>query len=277
MKKIFFSLVILVSLGFLGYQAGQFSKTKIKDMEQAKSVLAEHKNSILRIALVADSENDNENLKKALDQAKGSGINFVIGLGDWSAVGTNKDLLAAKNVFDKSGLKYYITAGDHDLWDSRNRGEDALFNFIKVFGEPSHSIEENGVKIDIVDNSDIYLGIDQNEWGRLSDSLKTPTKLHFVFSHKTPFHPQSAHVMGSENEQMAEQAKKFMDLLEENRVDGFFVGDLHFFAEYKSPNQAVKITTVGAVDNVRNFQGPRFAVVTVYDDYSWEVEDQEIR
>ena len=68
-----------------------------------------------------------------------------------------------------------------------------------------------------------------------------------------------------------------MDLLEENRVDGFFAGDLHFFAEYKSPNQAVKITTVGAVDNVRNFQGPRFAILTVYDDYSWEVEDVEIR
>ena len=68
-----------------------------------------------------------------------------------------------------------------------------------------------------------------------------------------------------------------MDLLEQKRVDGFFSGDLHFFARFNSPSQAVKMTTIGAVNSARNFQGPRFAIVTVYSDYSWEVEDVEIR
>ncbi len=285
MKKIFFSLVILVSLGFLWFKATEYSKTKIKQVKQETEISQTNKKTILRFALVADSENDNENLKKALDQAKGSGINFVIGLGDWSAVGTNSDLLAAKKVFDGSGLKYYITPGDHDLWDSRNRGEDALFNYRIVFGEPSHSFDASGVVIDIVDNSDIYFGIDQKDWDRLLESLKKPAKLRLVFSHKTPFHPQSSHVMGSENEQVAVQAKKYMELLEENRVDGFFSGDLHFFARFSSTGgstsggnspSGVKITTVGAIDSERNFQGPRYAVVTVYSDYSWDVEDVEI-
>jgi len=62
---------------------------------------------------------------------------------------------------------------------------------------------------------------------------------------------------------------------------------MHFFAQFKTPKQAVKITTIGAVSGQRNFQGPRFGIVTVYDDYSWIVtvyddyswkaEDVEIR
>lgn len=287
MKKIFFSLVILVSLGFLWFRAGEISKTKIKQVKQDSGKSENYKKTILRFALVADSENDNEDLKKALDQAKGSGVNFVIGLGDWSTIGTKSDLTAAKNVFDASGLKYYLTPGDHDLWDSRNRGDDALFNYIDVFGEPNHSIEASGIKIDIVDNSDIYKGIDQKEWDGLLESLRKPAKLHFVFSHKTPFHPQSSHVMGSENEQVAIQAKKYIELLEENHVDGFFAGDLHFFARFSSTGgstsggnssaNGVRITTIGAMDRERNFQGPRYGVVTVYDDYSWDVSDVEIR
>ena len=60
-------------------------------------------------------------------------------------------------------------------------------------------------------------------------------------------------------------------------MDGFFSGDLHFFAEYQSPAKIVKMTTVGAVARERNFQGPRFVILTVFDDYKWEVQDVEIR
>ena len=102
-------------------------------------------------------------------------------------------------------------------------------------------------------------------------------KLLFVFSHKTPYHPQSAHIMGEETQNVAAQAKEYLKLLEKSKVDGFFSGDLHFFAQYKSPNNGVRITTIGAVGRDRNFQGPRFAIVKVYSDYSWEVSDVEIR
>ena len=37
------------------------------------------------------------------------------------------------------------------------------------------------------------------------------------------------------------------------------------------------MTTIGAVASERNFQGPRFGILTVYGDYSWEVENVEIR
>ena len=83
--------------------------------------------------------------------------------------------------------------------------------------------------------------------------------------------------MGEQSAQVAKQAKEFLSILEDNNADGFFSGDLHFFAQFNSPSGNVKMTTIGAVNSARNFQGPRFAVVTVFDDYSWEVEDIEIR
>ena len=235
------------------------------------------KQLILRFALIADSEDEDELLAKALSQAKGAGVNFVIGLGDFTSLGIVEQLTSAKNVFDQSGLTYYVTAGDRDLWDSRNRGEVATANFRQVFGDSSFNIIKEGIQIVILDNSDIYKGIDQSEWSMVNGEWAESAKLRFVFAHKTLFHPQSSHVMGEGNDKVSAQARKLMDLLEEKRVDGFFSGDLHFFARFNSPSGAVKMTTIGAVNSARNFQGPRFAIVTVYSDYSWEVEDVEIR
>jgi hypothetical protein len=82
--------------------------------------------------------------------------------------------------------------------------------------------------------------------------------------------------MGQDSSEVAIQAKKLLSTLENNNVDGFFSGDMHFFARFSSPGNTVKITTIGAVTSERNFQGPRFAIVRVYSDNSWEVEDVEI-
>lgn len=291
MKKIFFSLVILTSLGFLWFKAIQYSKTKTEQVAGVSSEQKAPKREILKFALVADSENDNDNLKKALSQAKADGSGFVIGLGDWSSIGTEAQLTSVKKIFDDSGLSYYLTPGDHDLWDSRDKqslrsstasaglkGFEALTNYENVFGNPSAEFQKKGVDFVIVDNSDIYKGISDEEWRTLNSELETRnTKLTFVFAHKTPFHPQSEHVMGEGSETITKQAQDFMALMEEKKVDGFFSGDLHFFAEFKSPTQTVKITTIGAVDADRNFQGPRFTEVTVWDDYTWEVNDVEIK
>jgi len=269
---------------------------------------SETKTPLLRVALVADSHNENDLLSKALAQAEGMGVNFVIGLGDFSNTGTIEELTNAKKVFDQSKLEYFTTAGDHDLWDSRNRGEDPLTNFREIFGKSTQIIDRENVLFVILDNSDIYRGISEEDWGLLTSHLSnlsslsnlSQNKLRFVFAQKTPFHPESKHVMGSENEAVARQAKRMLAILEEQgdretedkkgiedigdnegirgrAVDGFFSGDLHFFAEFKSPAGTVKMTTIGAVASERNFQGPRFGILTVYGDYSWEVENVEIR
>lgn len=285
MKKLFFSLVILVSIGFLWFKVTDLSSQKSKQAtQQADSTI--QKKEILRFALVADSEGDNDDLEKALSQARSAGAGFVIMLGDLTKLGEMGDLLKTKAVFDKSGLTYYVTPGDHDLWDSRNRGDEALSNFLQVLGKPSQVFEKAGVEFLIIDNSDIYKGISASDWDLLNSTLNQTAKLKFVLSHKTPYHPQSSHIMGSENPDVAKQAQKYMDLLENKKVDGFFAGDLHFFAEFSSKGgsasggkstSGVKITTVGAIDSDRNFQGSRFEIVKVYSDYTWDTEDLEIK
>jgi len=306
MKKILLLFVLIILSATVGFSLASNNFWENKDSEKGQPLI---KKPILRFALVSDSEGENELLAKALEQAKGKGVNFIVGLGDWSTVGTLDQLADTKKVFDNSKLEYFVTAGDHDLWASRERQEDSLTNFRQVFGESSTMIERENVLFVILDNSDIYKGISNEDWEIFSKSVSqwirkpenqktsgsesespdhwntnSPTyritdtpKLTFVFAHKTPFHPESKHVMGEGSRQVAKQAQNLLALLENSKVDGFFSGDLHFFAQFKSSDEAVKITTIGAVASERNFQGPRFAIVTVWEDYSWEVEDVEIR
>lgn len=256
----------------------------------SKTVEPKPKTPILKVALITDSHNNNDLLAKVLSQAKAANVDFVIGLGDYTNTGTMEELGVAKNTFDASGLTYYVTAGDHDLWDSRNRSlesrdqsleataGEALDNFRQVFGQTQHVFREKGIQFVIVDNSDIYTGISQKNWEILNSKLETRnSKLTYVFAHKTPYHPQSGHIMGEETSAVAEQAKEFMDLMEKGKVDGFFSGDLHFFAKFNSADGSVRMTTIGAVTREPNPQGPRFGVLTIYEDYSWEVADVEIR
>ncbi len=271
MKKFILILILIALSVTIGLNWNRNQSESIDSDELA------HKKVLLRFALVSDSENENELLAKALSQAQGSGVNFVIGLGDFSSLGTKDELMAAKKAFDDSKLTYYLTSGDRDLWDSRNQGEEATTNFRQIFGDPTQIINKEAIQFVIIDNSDIYKGIDESSLQDVASRLQEESKLKFVFAHKTPFHPQSAHVMGENSPEVAKQAEELLSILENGNVDGFFSGDLHFFAQFNSSSGAVKMTTVGAVNSARNFQGPRFAIVTVYNDYSWEVEDAEIR
>jgi len=303
-KLLLFLLLILFSVVLLS------NLNNLSHLRQSREQVAkpESKRPILRVALVSDSHNENDLLAKALSQAEGEGVNFVIGLGDYTNTGTAEELQAAKKVFDESKLNYFVTAGDHDLWDSRNEGEEALANFKQVFGQSSQIIDRENVLFVILDNSDIYLGIDSKSWDMLnrafsegigfdsnsgqnvrcqmSDVRCAQPKLRFVFAQKTPFHPESKHVMGQDNPDVANQAKRLLALFEDKKVDGFFSGDLHFFAQFSAKGGStsggkstgdVKITTIGAVARERNFQGPRFGILTIWDDYSWDIEDVEIR
>lgn len=333
MKKLLLLALILLSI-FLGY-----SLAMPNFLEKGREVLEvnNQKKPMLRVALVADSHNENGLLAKALKQAQGKGINFVIGLGDYTNLGTVEELTAVKQEFEKSKLEYVLTAGDRDGWESRRRVDVNYFE--EIFGESSRVLEREQVQFVVLDNSDIYKGISEEDWQllqsalslgysltcsstqascgpsaklRTSDTLgpsigsgprlgltrsiessprtredSTTPRLTFVFAHKTPFHPESRHVMGEDSAQVARQAQDLLKLLQESNVNGFFSGDLHFFAKFstkggstaggKLSDQSVKITTIGAVASERNFQGPRFGILTVYEDYSWEVEDVEIR
>lgn len=234
-----------------------------------------------KFAILADSHNENDFLGKALDQAKSANVKFIIGLGDYTDVGTLSELQNAKNEFDKTGIRYFVTAGDHDLWDSRNQQGPALENFNKVFGQSYQSFAYDQVRFLILDNSDNYLGWGDQQLNWLSSEIERIKKeqpmLILAFFHEPLFHPSSTRIMGKTIPTLREEARKITLRLRDLGVKETFSGDVHYFTRYHDSESGLAMTTLGAVASLRNAQLPRFVIVSVYDDGTYQVEDVEIR
>ena len=236
-----------------------------------------------RFLLVADSHDDNVNLKKAISQAKTQypDLSFIIGLGDYTDVGTLAELKKAKAQFDLSGLRYFLLAGDHDLWDSRDKQTDPDANFKEVFGPLYQSFSFENYHFLLIDNSDNYNGTSaqQQDWiGSELEKTKTDgNKGLFVFIHEPLFHPSSDHYMGRVESKVKYQANSLIYQLKAAGAKKVFSGDIHYFSEYEEPETKLSMVTVGSVVTDRNPQVPRFAVVSVFEDGATKVEDVEIR
>lgn len=235
----------------------------------------------LKFAVVADSHNNNENLAKALSLAKKEGAKFVVGLGDYSDVGTMEELEKAKEVFQSSGLPYYVTAGDHDLWDARDKSVAPIARFNEIFGSPYQSFSDSNIRFIILYNSDNYLGMGdlQLRWLQqlLTDSLVVEDKKVFVFLQEPLYHPSSDHMMGKVTPGLIKQAEEVAALLAQAKVAEVFAGDIHAFSQYDDPKSGLKMTTVGALASERNTQKPRFAIVDVFDGGGYNVRDLELK
>lgn len=243
----------------------------------------ESANLAFRFLLVADSHNDNVNLAKAINQANGSypDLKFIIGLGDYTEVGTFDELKNAKAVFDSSNLRYFLIPGDHDLWDCRNRNLPPNECFGQVFGPSYQSFVFDNFDFLLLNNSDNYTGFDegQQKWiaGELEKVKEEGVKGIFVFLHEPLYHPSSEHVMGWVEKDLKSQAGGLMFQLKDAGVLKVFAGDIHYFSEYTEPKTTLPMLTIGAITIERNPQAPRFAVISVFEDGSTKVEDVEIK
>lgn len=234
-----------------------------------------------KFAVLADSHKDNGSLKKALFQIKQNDAKFFIGLGDFSDVGTIDELRLTKNQFDAAGLPYYVTAGDHDLWDARNRNLPAEQNFNQVFGSLYSAFSYQNIRFILIYDTDNYFGIDSLQLKWIEDELirvkNENNKLNFVFSGTPLYHPSSDHVMGRLNVKLKNQADHLRAIFAKAQIAEAFAGDTHFFSRYKDPENDLKMTSVGAVTSDRNPQAPRFVMVDVYQNGSYNIEDIEIK
>ncbi len=264
----------------------QISK-KVDEMAGVKTVENQPQNSqtktvIAKFGIVADSHSENEKLAKALRMIREENISYVIGLGDYTQVGTVAELEEAQNVFANSGLNYYVVPGDHDLWDSRDKDKKPTANFEAVFGKNYQAFVLDGTRFLLMDNTDNYSGVSREQMDWVKQQLEIwageksgmPT---FVFLHEPLYYPESEHTMGRVNEELKKQAKSLLQLFSQTKISEVFSGDIHFFTRFTDPATNVKITTVGATAGARNLQMPRFAIISVYDDGSWLVEDREIQ
>ena len=249
-----------------------------------QKVLGQTKSSYsFKFLLIADSHNDSPNLQKAISQAKSANpdLAFIIGLGDYTNVGTIDELRNTKKEFDTAGLRYFLVSGDHDLWDSRNQKLPADANFKQVFGPTYQAFTYQNFSFLLLDDSDDYLGFGniQLDWvsSELEKSKAEGIKGIFVFLHEPLYHPSSDHFMGKLESSLKQQAQSMIFQLKQSNVKKVFAGDIHFFSEYEEPTTKLPMVTVGAVVTDRNPQAPRYAVVTVYGDGSTKVDDLPIK
>lgn len=259
---------------------------KLKEEKQvigtnnASTTPAKSKRTLLfKFILVADSHDANENLKKALTASK---VEFVIGLGDYTDVGTLDELKAAKKIFDSSGIRYFVTAGDHDLWDSRNKEKNPLNNFNQVFGPSYQSFSYKNTRFLILDNSDNYLGLGDSQLSWLKEEIdrikiEGSSQLILAFIHEPLYHPSSTRMMGKVTESLMTEAKDITKMLKEAGVKEVFAGDIHYFTRYTEPETGLAMTTIGALTDERNAEAPRYVMVSIYDDGTYDVEDVEVK
>lgn len=261
-------------LGVLGQQASLEIPT---DRSTSPSSKLE-----FQFLLLADTHSDNANLNKAINQAKQTfpGLQFIIGLGDYTEVGTIAEFKNAKQELDSSGLRYFLIAGDHDLWDSRNKQLAPATDFNQVFGPIFQSFVFNNFYFLLLDNSDDYKGFGeaQKKWIEAElEKAKEKSRGIFIFLHKPLFHPSSDHIMGRLEPNLKQQARDVMFQLKDAGTKKVFAGDIHFFSEYSEPVTDLPMVTIGAVTIDRNPQAPRFAIVSVFEDGSSKVDDVEIK
>lgn len=233
-------------------------------------------------AIIADSHIDISHLNSALAQAKDDNAQFIIGIGDFSNVGTVQELSATRQAFDQVHLPYYVVPGDHDLWDSRNKKLPAVTNFQQIFGIPYQTFAYQNARFYLLYNTDDYLGLDDIQMQWIQDILQRTAqggKNQVLFGIVgTPlYHPSSDHQMGRLTPSLASQASSLINLFKKYNVSEVFAGDTHFFSQYTEPKTGLKMTTVGAVTEADNPQTPRFVLVDVYEDGSYNIKETLVK
>lgn len=274
-------------IGMEGQVAGLFSKRPVKDLvAQVTSAvnlgatpvnnIENKKEIVFKIAIIADSENDFDDLNKALERIKTLDVYEVVHLGDLTEWGDIGSMTKIKEYLDNSKLNYVVIPGDHDLAESvGNKDVTGLANFIQVYGNNYHILNTNGMKIVILDNSANYTPISNT----LVSWFKTQvTNADFVMLSQPLYHPTNSRTMGVVDTQptplVVDQALLLLDMIRKSNVKAIIAADQHISSENVDPVRGdLQHIVVGALIRTRNLQTPRFSLLTVYSDKSFTTED----
>lgn len=116
-----------------------------------------------RFAFISDTHigspngNAEEDLRRTIsDINKRKDIAFVVITGDITELGTNKELLLAKQILDSLNIAWYIIPGNHDTGWSESGG----VMYTSIFGYDKFSFEYNGIR---------FLGCASGPYVRMSD------------------------------------------------------------------------------------------------------------
>lgn len=211
-----------------------------------------------KFAIISDIHSDYKNLERALLLVEENKNDFLIITGDLTTLGKKEELEEVKKILDKSGLRYFVIPGNHDLWAGEQLKVDI---YGEVFDYSYKSLKEDGIKYILINNGSDY-GIDEKQEKWLESEVEECPQVYcLVFMHIPLNHPKSIYIMGEENPEVASQAANLIKLLSENKIKEVFAGHLHSSSSYILENLATNI--VGAITSNRNFESPKYLEVTL--------------
>lgn len=225
---------------------------------------------LFTLALLADSHNDNDNLKQAIDQLNKKDIKYMLYLGDLTDWGDISSLQEAKSTLDTFKNTYFVLPGDHDL--AQSVGSD---NFLTVYDNPNTILTLGEYKFVLFDNSANYTPLSKSNLTWFLNQIKDAD---FVILSQPLYHPINPQVMGIVNGEIQEAVKKqadtMLNAIRESDVKAIIAADQHQFSINIDPEKdSLKHIVVGALTKSRNIQTPRYSIIKIYENDKYTVED----
>lgn len=240
------------------------------------------KTTILRIAVISDVENDIEGLRKTLLSVEKSGVKYAFFLGDFTEWGDETSLKTVKGFIDanSTGITYYAIPGDHDLAQSVSAGDvSGLANYTKVFGEDYHKVVLSGITFVFLNNSANYSTIPDDEIKKFSEDVRDAKFVLLSQPLYSTLMPDRVmgRVNGEEVKLVHDQAGAILATLRDSDVAAVIAGDQHNSNSVQDPDRAsLNHFVVGAVTSKINLQSPRYSVLSIFSDGSYELDDVEL-
>lgn len=226
---------------------------------------------ILAIALVSDTENDTDSLQSALDYISENSIPHLIHLGDITSLGVPEDLNRMQQLLESSGINYYAVPGDRDLWKSKG-----LDGFEASFGSSYGLVEIEGVNFLLIDNTNVYEGIEEAQWDYIRANIDDAdfAALHAPIYFSTNILGIARKGMGQYSTEVDDQREVLLDLVRGSNIKAVFSGDQHLFSVSGDieVERGLQHYVIGALNTERNLYRPNFAILKVYENGAYTVE-----
>jgi predicted phosphodiesterase len=241
-----------------------------------------------RWAAFADIQSDLVNLEKALQDVLTHNIQKIVIVGDLTTVGSKAELQAVNEVLDKyhtaHDLNFQVLPGDHDIWAAQNSSvsHDAYITeymhkylFYNTYSNHSDYVEASLNTSTIQADNSLTI----NKYlASLSDDPQVP---HILYSHKKLFSHNTTRIYGDTDQpdQQGLSTKSIQNMAKikescQKYSQTIISGDLHNF-EIEQIGQC-QLVSVGAITASRNFQNPRYAIISITQNNSIIINDTEI-
>ncbi|GBE58410.1 calcineurin-like phosphoesterase [bacterium BMS3Abin01] len=184
---------------------------------------------------------ENGVLERIVESARNRGAGFIVDNGDLTNNGTVAELELYRSFTESSGIRFYSVIGNHDLGPVL-AGEA----YREVIGPLYYSFDYAGDHFIVVDNADLFKGIDTEQLQWLIRDLQDSAGMgrQFVFAHVPMNSPADDDGFAAERTTSSEE--RFLQAATaQANLAAFFFGHLHGYAAYDIDGTAAYVSGGG--------------------------------